>query len=85
MFWRKTQPIKTVKKKMVGLSGVKAPEKTTTQTAKPKAVIKGLLSPLQPYVRIVIEDIKRLLRIDRKARENREAYRNFMDEHFGKH
>ncbi len=81
MFWKKAQP---VKKKMVGLSRAKTIDKITVPKVVPKAVFKGLISPVQPYVRIVVEDIKRLLRIDRKARERRETYRDFMDEHFGK-
>jgi len=61
----------------------------STRPAKPepsKVVSKGrgLLAPMQPYVRIVIEDIKRLLRVDEKARKDRETYNDFMEEHFKK-
>ena len=60
----------------------------STRPAKPeppKVGIKGKLLPrMQPYVKIVVEDIKKLLRIDEKARRDREVYNDFMEEHFKK-
>jgi len=58
---------------------------TPKKQQEPKAAKKaGLLTPMQPYFAIIREDIKRLLKIDVKSREDKETYRDFMEEHFGK-
>lgn len=52
---------------------------------KPKGAGKvGLLSPLHPYIAVVTDDIKGLLRIDEESRRKREIYNDFMEEHFKK-
>lgn len=98
-FSMKKKPAET-KPKFVGMSqktilptalaGKPAPDK---QPAKEKKVAerRGITAPMQPYVAIVAEDIKRLWeRVKRlsgvyKARQRKkEEYRDFMEEHFGR-
>jgi len=55
----------------------KQPEKKVARKA-------GLLTPMQPYIAIITDDIKRLLRIDVESRRKKEEYRDFMEQHFGK-
>ena len=78
------------KPRMVGMSGgvVKAQKKTEP---KPKEQIQKVAKvgsvpvPLQPYISIVIGDIKSFLRIDDKSRKEKETYNDFMEQHFKKH
>lgn len=91
-FSRKKKPVEA-KPKFVGMSqktilptalaGKSAPDK---QPAKKQKVAerRGIIAPMQPYVAIVAEDIKRLLRIDVESRKKKEEYKDFMEEHFGR-
>lgn len=59
----------------------KKPEKNVSE---PVAKKRNIFQPIYPYLAVIRDDIKRLLRIDEKSRQNRETYRDFMEQHFGR-
>ena len=77
------------KPKLVGMSKgvVKSvvTKKPQDQPAKPQvAKGKGFSALVQPYMAIIREDIKRLLKMDDRSRKNRETHNDFMEQHFGR-
>jgi len=42
------------------------------------------ISPLQPYLDVIKDDIKSLLHIDEKRKRDREVHDDFMEQHFGR-
>jgi len=86
--WSKIETAPT-KKRFVGLSQkpVIVSEMKPTKiepTEEPKVAKKGeRISPLQPYIAVVRDDIKTLLHIDDKRRKDKEVHDDFMEQYFG--
>jgi hypothetical protein len=91
-FWKKKPE---GKKKLVGLSQKPSiakdlqkiiPDRKPEEPKPEKkvAVKRGFSTPVQPYIAVVTDDIKRLLGIDKKGRKNKEIYRDFLEQHFGR-
>lgn len=80
------------KTKFVGMSQKTIIPKFSGNTEQPKQPDKktkvarggGVIAPVQPYLAIIRDDIKRLLRVDEESRRKKEEYRDFMEEHFGR-
>jgi hypothetical protein len=90
-FSRKKKPVEA-KPKFVGMSQTSVISKVTGKVSpaehtKPEQKVAkggGVITPVQPYVAIIKDDIKRLLRIDVESRKKREEYKDFMEQHFGR-
>lgn len=93
-FWKKKQP--EGKKKFVWMSkgvvtGKKAKDDAKKEAAKesaknkPKVAGSGVIAaPVQPYLGVILDDIKSLLNIDDKSKKKKQVYNDFMEHYFKK-
>lgn len=80
----KKKPAVPTKGRYIGMS-TGAPQEKPKVQEQPKVVAgRGILAPMQPYLRVVHNDIKTLLKIDDKSRKDKMEYRDFMEHYFGK-
>ena len=81
-----------IHKKKTGITPPKPKLQSSTQHRKPTLSIKGIVKAPQwhfkpqenPYVGIVVDDVKRLFRIDQKSKMDKQAHDDFLEQHFGK-
>jgi hypothetical protein len=84
--WSDKQP---AKKRYAGLSQrpqIVAETKTVEKAPEEPKVAKAgeRISPLQPYLDVIKDDIKTLLHIDEKRKRDKETHDDFMEQHFGR-
>lgn len=85
--WNKKKPQKP-SLKFAGMSNAgilpKFQKKPVKEEQKPSAPKRNIFQPILPYLAVIREDVKRLLRIDEEHRRQRELYNDFMEQHFGR-
>lgn len=75
-------------KRVVGMSGrATAMDKMVSDVKRIKPPTEKIHLPsvaANPYISVVIDDIKRVLHIDAKSRQMKQEYNDFMEHYFGK-
>lgn len=89
--WQKTEPAQQ-KKRFVGMSSRASPldkivsdvkQLPSPKTAEPVKKDANLLKGLQPYLSIIADDLKRVVRRDQRSVKMKQDYQDFMEHFFG--